>query len=33
MCAEPSPEGGVCIRQFPQLHTEHCTEDGEMWTS
>lgn len=33
MCAAVGPEGGLCIRQFPQLHVEHCAEDGEMWTS
>ena len=32
MCAEVGPEGGVCVRQFPQLHAEHASEDGEMWT-
>jgi hypothetical protein len=28
MCAEVGPEGGVCVRAFPQLHVEHASEDG-----
>jgi hypothetical protein len=33
MCTEVGPEGGVCTREFPQMHAQHCAEDGEMWTS